>query len=116
MHRHNVAVLSLCLASAIAVFGSGSAQQHLPKVTDRRILEKGVAAVSDSSSESEDFGDRALFSKFVFFTPGIFMGLFVSLILISIFFYGLSYLAAIQTTTRIESPHAKVSAEQKKNI
>lgn len=51
-----------------------------------------------SSNSSKASPNRPLFEKYQFFTPGIFMGILVSILLISILYVGVSGIASLQVS------------------
>lgn len=53
------------------------------------------------------YSKRTIFQKYVFLNPGLFMGIFTSLLLVLIAYYGISNLVGLQTPTRFESNKKK---------
>ncbi len=64
-------------------------------------LKRGLSSTNskrDSSGDKPILPDGPLFERYSFLSPGLFMGIFVTLILLSILYVGISAIASLQVT------------------
>lgn len=74
-------------------------------------LKRDFGIRADNSSKKHD--TRPLFEKYQFFTPGIFMGLVVGIVLLSILYVGLSAVSSLQVSYGAFDKEMGPSAQKK---
>lgn len=74
-------------------------ESEIPLVAHGEYVKRALGTLKNSTSSSnQTIVDGPLFDKYQFFSPGIFMGLFVGFILLMLMYVGVSALASLQVT------------------
>ncbi|KAB8336768.1 hypothetical protein FH972_021077 [Carpinus fangiana] len=79
-------------------YNTDSETQHFPLSALHTDLKRQLNTKRQDEPEGDDYDTRALFEKYSFFSPAIFMGIIVVILLVSVLSVGVSAISGLQVT------------------